>query len=172
MDLGEAIKTAMQYESRVYKTYRDAMEEASDDVGRRVFGTLCDEEKEHLRYLGARLEEWQRDGKITLEQLRTAIPDQDEIGEAVDRIRGKASGEPSRKYDKELQLLRKALEVEIETSGFYQRMVRELDAEGQEMFRRFVEIEEGHRAIVQAEIDCVSGSGYWFDTREFDPERG
>ena len=37
----------------------------------------------------------------------------------------------------------------------------------QEMFRRFVEIEEGHQKIVQAEIDCVSGAGFWFDSMEF-----
>jgi len=38
--------------------------------------------------------------------------------------------------------------------------------------QRFVEIEEGHRAIVQAEIDCVSGLGFWFDTAEFKLEAG
>jgi hypothetical protein len=48
--------------------------------------------------------------------------------------------------------------------------VRTLDSEGQQLFERFVEIEEGHKAIVQAEIDCLSGSGFWFDTPEFSLE--
>ncbi len=49
----------------------------------------------------------------------------------------------------------------------YKQMVATLDAEGKSLFERFVEIEEGHLAIVQAEIDMVSGTGYWFDTAEF-----
>ena len=40
------------------------------------------------------------------------------------------------------------------------------------LFERFVAIEEGHQAIVQAEIDCVSGSGFWFDTSEINLEMG
>jgi hypothetical protein len=46
-----------------------------------------------------------------------------------------------------------------------------LPPEGQELFRRFVEIEEGHVAIVQAEMDLVSGTGFWFDTAEFSLEK-
>jgi hypothetical protein len=51
-------------------------------------------------------------------------------------------------------------------------MVATLDADGKRLFERFVEIEEGHLAIVQAEMDLVTGSGYWFDTGEFRPEAG
>ena len=69
-------------------------------------------------------------------------------------------------------MLEKALEVEQETSDFYKRMVLELPEEGQELFMRFVEIEEGHKAIVQAEIDSVIGLGYWFDMPEFNLASG
>ncbi len=51
-------------------------------------------------------------------------------------------------------------------------MVRTLDADGKKLFERFVEIEEGHVAIVQAEMDMVTGSGYWFDTADFSIEQG
>lgn len=60
--------------------------------------------------------------------------------------------------------------METETSDFYRRMVSELPAEARGLFSRFLEIEEGHLAIVQAQIDHVSGTGYWFDVREFDLE--
>ena len=48
--------------------------------------------------------------------------------------------------------------------------VDELPAEARELFRRFLEIEEGHLALVQAQIDFVTGTGYWFDVREFNLE--
>ena len=46
-------------------------------------------------------------------------------------------------------------------------MVSELPPEGRALFERFLEIEQGHVAIVQAEIDAVSGLGFWFDVQEF-----
>jgi rubrerythrin len=168
MDLEQAIKTAMDYEGKVYKTYLEAMEEATDEVGKRVFKTLCDEEKGHLDYLRERLDEWQQTGAINVEELGTAIPSHDEIQAGVEKLRDKVSGDSPAKHGSEIELLRRALKVETETSNFYQEMVRTLDADGQRLFERFVEIEEGHKAIVQAEMDCVSGMGFWFDTKEFD----
>ena len=50
------------------------------------------------------------------------------------------------------------------------KMVDELEGDGQRMFAHFVEIEKGHLDIVQAEIDAVTGIGYWYDFREFNLE--
>ncbi len=168
MNLEEAITTALDYEGKVYRTYREAQERATDDVGRRVFKTLCDEEKSHLDYLRKRLDEWRSTGTVNVEQLDTAIPDIEAIHFGVERLRESISGKPTSKLGTELEMLRRALDVETETSAFYQQMVRSLDDVGRQLFERFVEIEEGHKAIVQAEIDCVSGTGFWFDTKEFD----
>ena len=63
-------------------------------------------------------------------------------------------------------MLRKALEAERKTSGFYGQMVSELPPEGQKLFERFLTIENGHLAIVQAEIDSLTGTGAWFDFLE------
>jgi rubrerythrin len=63
-------------------------------------------------------------------------------------------------------MLEKALAMEEETSAFYRRMVDEME-EGGELFGRFIEIEEGHEAIVQAELDYLNRSGLFFDFQEF-----
>lgn len=172
MNLEEAIKTAITYESRVYNTYRDAMEKAESEAGRRVFETLCKEEKEHVEYLRERLTEWQEGGVIKIAALGTAIPSKEAIDKGVARLREKVSGRAREKMAGEMVLLKRALEVEVETSNFYNEMVRTLDNEGKTLFQRFVEIEEGHQAIVQAEMDCVGGLGFWFDTAEFNLEAG
>jgi rubrerythrin len=67
----------------------------------------------------------------------------------------------------ELEMLKKALALEIEATRFFTRMVSELADEERRLFSRFVEIESGHEAIVQAEIDAVTGLGFWFDYTEF-----
>ena len=65
-----------------------------------------------------------------------------------------------------MELLSKALQMEIDTSNFYKRMVEEMGEEG-ELFARFLEIEEGHQAIVQAEMDFSGRTGYLFDFQDF-----
>jgi hypothetical protein len=69
-----------------------------------------------------------------------------------------------------MRLLKRALDIEVETSGFYARVVRELAPGDRPLFERFLEIEQGHQAIVQAEINAVAGNGYWFDVPEITME--
>jgi rubrerythrin len=172
MNVEQAIRTALEYEGRVYRCYLDAAAAAGDDVAKRVFSVLAEEEKGHLTYLGERLEEWRASGAITVPELKTVIVDRAAIHAKVEALRATVSTATDPLRDVQVETLKQALSLEIDTSRFYQEMVRTLDAEGQRMFERFVEIEEGHKAIVQAEIDCVTGMGYWFDSREFALESG
>ena len=70
----------------------------------------------------------------------------------------------------EQQMLSKALEVEIETSAYYQKLVNELPEDARLLFERFLEIENNHIVAVQFELDYMSKTGYWFDFKEFDME--
>jgi rubrerythrin len=166
MKLEEAIKTALEYEVGVHGIYLDAMKKTADPDGKRIFKVLCDEEMGHVAYLRQRLEEWERTGKIVVKKLRTSIPEKKVISAGLQEMRKTLKPKPTPQRA-ELELLRRALDAEIKTGKFYKEMVATLDGEGQALFRRFVEIEEGHEAIVQAEIDSVSNLGFWFDTPEF-----
>ncbi len=170
MNLDEAIKTAIEYETKVRDVYFESMDQAKDPVGKRVLQVLVNEEQGHLDYLQNRLEEWESTGEITVEILESVIPSKRMIEDKVTTLKKKLETTPSdKKFSEiELQILKKALKVEEETSEFYKRMVQELPEHGQELFLRFVEIEEGHKVIVQAEIDSVTMLGYWFDMPEFD----
>jgi rubrerythrin len=169
MDLEKAIKTAIEFETRVKAVYKEASEQVTNPVGKKVFEALAEEEQGHLDYLNYKLDEWKTDGKLTPTNLGTKMPKREAIESETKKIEGKVhSHDEDRSKNTELKMLNNALAVETETGNFYKQMVRELPAEGQELFARFVEIEEGHLAIVQAEIDYISGPGYWFDFREFD----
>jgi rubrerythrin len=67
-------------------------------------------------------------------------------------------------------MLSRALKMEIKTSEFYQKMVDVLPAEAQQMFARFLEIENNHIRTIEFELDYISKTGYWFDVKEFDME--
>ncbi len=167
MTIEEAIQTAIEYETNVQDVYHGAMKESRDPVGKRVFKVLADEEQGHLDYLNYKLDELKKTGQVTPETLETCVPSRAAIERGVSQLESRMSGEDK---GSEIKMLEKALKVEEETSNFYKQMVAELPKEGQNFFKRFVEIEEGHMLIVQAEIDCLRGTGYWFDFKEFSLE--
>ncbi|MCP4751192.1 MAG: hypothetical protein GY866_09880 [Proteobacteria bacterium] len=167
MNLEEAIKTALEYEDGVVDVYGKYGDKFKSTVARKVFKILEEEEKEHVNYLKAKLAEWQESGKVTLDQLETKVPDKETIKANVKKLK-KAVNEGD--IETEIEAFQKALDLEIKTSDFYKEMVAKLPAGDQSLFKRFVEIEEGHEAIVQAEIDNARGLGFWFDFAEFDLE--
>ncbi len=167
MTIEEAIKTALEFETQVRQVYHDAAESASDPVGKRIFKVLAEEEQGHLEYLRHKLDEWKKSGRLTAERLNTVIPSRERIRKRISTLEAHRSGD---ERGGELQMLTRALDVEAKTCDFYKRMVKELPQEGKQLFAHFVEIEEGHLAIVRAEIDYLTKTGYWFDVKEFDME--
>lgn len=169
MNLEEAITTALEYETRIRDLYRAAAEESLDPAAQRVFGALGDDEQRHVAYLRRRLKEWRQSAAITVEALESVLPPTAAIRRATGRVAGTLA-EVDRSDEK--QMLAKALRVEKETSAFYAGLVARLPDPGREMFARFLEIENSHIDAVQFELDYISGTGYWFDFKEFDMEDG
>jgi len=167
MKIEEAIRTAIDYEMKIHGLYKQAFESTTDPVGKRIFESLKIDEMHHVKYLQDRLARWLTSNILTVEKLDSVIPDGKQISEAMGQLRQKMAVE-DRKDEK--QMLSKALQVEIETSDFYKQMVATLDGEAQKMFARFIEIEDEHIALVQAQLDYIGHTGYWFDFKEFDME--
>jgi rubrerythrin len=160
----QAIKTGIEYELEVRHVYSEAAKKFKDPVARKIFTVLADEEDRHVQYLESRLEEWERTGAVTAAALETAIPSREAIDGALSKLSKKMAEQD---YGVELQMLKKALALEIDATTFFKQMVSELENEARKLFARFVEIEVGHEAIVQAEIDALTGLGFWFDYTEF-----
>lgn len=167
MTLEEAIKTALDYETRIRDIYREAAEKISDPRGKKILQLLGDDEQSHIEYLLDRLELWGETGELSDKKLESSIPSIETIQTGAEKIKSHVSQENRRG---EVEILSKALKAEVETSSFYERMVNELSDEGQRMFARFLEIEENHIAAVQFELDYITKTGYWFDFKEFDME--
>lgn len=171
--IDDAIRTALAFEHQVLGVYEAAVAAARDEVGRRVFQALADEEAGHVAFLEHKLAQWTETGHVTPEPVPRTLPDGGAVAEAVARLERQVSpGDRDDALAEELDFLKKALESETETSAFYERMVAELEPEGRALFAPFLDIERGHRALVQAEIDALTGVGFWFDTAEFRFEAG
>jgi len=167
MTLEEAIKTAIQYETKIRDVYGAAAQKVSEPAGKSFLETMADDEQRHLDYLMDRLEHWKKTGKLTLPRLETVIPSDKTIAKQMRQFKSeiskKARGDQKR-------ILSRALKVEIETSYFYRSMVSEMTGKSQALFARFLVIENRHIAAVQMQLDYATKTGYWFDMKEFDME--
>jgi rubrerythrin len=167
MDLGEAIKTAIALEDKIVDVYGKYADKFSSPVGNKIFKLLGEEEEGHVAYLKSKLVEWEKSGKVTVDDLKTIVPDKEAIKANVKKHKAAAK---QADINDEIEVFKKALDMEMEASAFYRDLVGKLAPEDQKLFQRFLEIEEGHEAIVKAEIDNARGLGFWFDFQEFDLE--
>ena len=164
LTLDEAIDTALEYENNVRDMYKEAATQATEESGRKFFEKMAKEEQVHVTYLKARKKEWTEKGKLNVVPVKTATPTRDRIDEGLGQLAHKLKD-----YDwtLELELLRKARQMESETGSFYKRMVRELSEDGAALFSGFLAIEDAHYDLVQSQIEALEGGGFWFNTQEF-----
>ena len=167
MNIEDAITAAIEFENKILAVYTQAAEEVQDARGKKVLRMLADEEKGHVAYLEDKLATWRNQGVLRFEGLPSRLPTADRVRSEAGRISQAFSGEP---LARERQILERALKAEIETSKFYEGLVAELQDDGQRMFARFLEIENEHVQLVQAELDFAVNNGFWFDFAEIDME--
>ena len=170
MDLKEALTTAIGYETKVRDHYTKGAEKILDPRGKKMFTVLAREEQGRLAYLETRLAEWHKSGTISSPELATELPSSQWIDEAKAKVAQSPAGTIA--VQGEIELLKIALELERQTSGFYRQLVDTLTLAERGLFARFLEIEQGHLLLVQAEIDALAGHGTWFDVMEFRLEAG
>lgn len=167
LDIGQALLTAIGYEKRVLASYSKAREDAPEGTARRVYGLLAREERDHVLYLEGKLAAWRANGVLEAPVMASNVPSIERIREGAASLARIERREPAQG---EVEALKRAIELEAETSAFYERLVDELDGDGKRFFARFSQIEAGHLALVEAELGAVQGSGHWFDMPEFSLE--
>lgn len=167
MEIEKAIQTAIDYETKIRDIYRDAGQNVQDPEGKKFFKMMGDDEQYHLDYLMERLDLWRESGKLSVKKLRSAVPSKEIIQKETEKISDRMS---TKDLSSVKVVLSRALQAEVETSNFYKKLVNEMTDESQKMFAQFLEIEENHIAAVQAELDYITHTGYWFDFKEFDME--
>ncbi len=174
--MGQAIEAAIGYETRVRDLYLEASRKATDDTGRRVLELLAEEEQGHLDFLEDLRKRWTDSAPPEQGVLPPApkshLPSAERVRKSVERLKELEVGKPAAERRGEIEILKRVLQAELETSSFYKKTVEQLDEDGRRLFEPFIDIEDGHVAIVQAQLDSLTGLGYWFDVQEFDLEAG
>lgn len=165
MELEKAIVTALDYEVRIRDLYKNLVETAQNREGQELFAALRDDEQRHVDYLTHLLDQWHLKGAVEDDELATAIPSKAQIEKSLEKLQPVVNRDD---HKMEQQMLSKALEMEVATSRFYQQLVADIDEQYRALFVQFLEIENAHIDLVQAQLDYITGTGYWFDMKEFD----
>ena len=140
----KAIETAIQVEKDGLAFYTKAAQQIADPSGQRMFRLLAADEVAHLSIF---------------EMVRKSLLEEDRWLPPVELP------------ERQLAALRRGIQAEDESIAFYsEQMDRVKDADGKAMYGYLVEQEQGHRTILQGEYDYLTGTGFWFDVREFDLE--
>ncbi len=158
---------AMEYERKIRDLYGEAARQAASPEVKRFFQMLSDDEQRHFDYLTEQLGGWETSRTLKLKPIHSIVPVMGDVEKQTLPVK-KELAEEDRGDVK--QALSKALKAEVETSDFYRRLTEEFSDDAKELFAGFLAIEENHVAAVQAELDYLNKSGYFFDVREFDME--
>ena len=164
-DLRSALEHAIEIEKGGMKAYMDfALKSASTD-GKDMFIWLAREEFAHMRLFESMLS---AAAGTTSEAFK--IPESD-IQRFMPRVRKMERTKGGKAEAHDADALRAALKMEVDTRDFYRKQAELADdPKVKEVFKELAEIEEGHRELIQAQLDFVTQTGFWFGMMEFDVE--
>ena len=169
MDSIATFKTALEYEKKIRDLYTTAISIIDDERGKAIFKTLAEEEQSHIDFLEYSIETLKSDGNINHEQLKTSIPDTDNILKNIESMKIKI---PERMLGDVKRVLSSALKLEIETTEYYQKAFDSTEGDIKAVMGKFVEIEQRHTDVVRFELDYASHNGFWLGFPEISMEVG
>jgi rubrerythrin len=158
----QAMKTAIEMEKSGHRFFTEASNNVRHEVGRKLFSRLAAEEIDHMR---------------TFEKIFNEVTGGSDWKEAIRAIQPSKRVpyfDEARKQLKaedlsvELDYLKKALDLERDAMKFFERAIAEAENEdARQIFQRILDEEKGHYDLIQAEMDSINNSGFWFDVQEF-----
>ncbi len=163
----EIVDRTIEAEKVSLITYLGFALKTDDLSGKDMFLRLAIDEFSHMRIL-----EEQRHGLCDARACwREVRVERSEIEDLVPKLNDESLKVRGTSGMSAIDALNVALKAEDEAATYYRKHAEEVDDESaRKMFRRLAETEEAHRQLIQAEIDYIEGTGYWFGVREYTPE--
>jgi len=160
--VAEAIRTAIQMEKEGHAFFHQAAEKTNNKLGKEMFERLAAEEIAHMETFRKMFDSMSNteDWRAVSTQLRS-VSKPPVFSEAKNKM--KAEREPG-----EVEALRQAMEIERNAIEFFNDAKSKTNDEtAKEIFEKIRQEEEYHHALLQAQYDSVTNSGYWLDSAEF-----
>jgi len=159
----EALELALGAEKQSLRAYLGFARATQDPGGKDMFIRLAQDEFDHMTLLEKQTAALAEKGScvplpVEPSYFEKLVP---RLSDKSLRIRGRAG-------QNQLSALRTALELENSARWFYLEQSQTVEsAPARQMFARLSQMEQAHAELIQAEIDSIQETGFWFSTREF-----
>jgi len=162
----KALEIAINAEKTGLKTYLDFGYKTKDESGKNMFMRLASDEFEHMTIL-----EKQRESIQEKECWITVKLAKSDIEKLVPEIKAKSAKIKGTEGLDQMSALRTALDLEDRAIKFYREQAQaSSDPKAKDMYEQLVKMEQAHYELIQAEIDYIEKTGFWFNLREFSLE--
>ncbi|MBU6998474.1 MAG: ferritin family protein [Theionarchaea archaeon] len=135
----QILGTALELEEKGFKFYSEAAKKTENETGKKIFARLAKEEQEHIESLR--------------EKFSTLYPEKKHRDIPVFEVKVSM-------YSGEVEALKTGRDMEKESIAFYSEWAR---GTLQPLFASLIEFEKNHLELLEAELDYVLKTGYWFD---------
>ncbi len=157
------LKTAIEIEDNGILTFLTYARQTKDVTGKNMFIRLAMDEHEHRRILEKQLNQLMEGKSWQTVQIPKA-----EVEKVAPKIREKQQRTRGESGLQEVDALNTALDLERKAAKYFKEQAAVVDEpEARELFLRLAEWEEAHFDIIQAELDSIQGTGFWFGIPEF-----
>lgn len=158
----ELIKEAIKLEINGKAFFNRAAELTENELGKKMFHSLAQEEVKHLEAFGklfssiVKTDDWKKE--LEQEELKGTSEVIEELSSRMEKAEGKS----------EIEALTIGMELEQKAIDFFGRCCEGTDDPlSREIFQKTADEERFHYDLLQAQYDSVTGSGFWLDSTEF-----
>ncbi len=158
----KAIKEAIRLEVNGRNFFNHAAEITHNELGKKMFHKLADEETKHIQAFSKLFSDILKDT-----DWKKFVRDEELKGEStlIDKLKERMKGAEGKS---ETQALSIGMELEENAIRFFQKAAEDVnDPVAKEIFLSISEEEKFHYDLLQAQHDSLTNSGFWLDSAEF-----
>lgn len=162
-DAMRALRMAIDIEENGLVTFLKFARQTKQEFGKNMFIRLAMDENEHRRILEKQLHDLAEGQpwveihvpKYEIEEMAPAMTERQQ------RVTGEAGGA-------ETEALKIALDLERKTAKFFRdQAAAAKDPKAKDLFEKLAQWEDTHFDLIQAEMDSINNTGFWFNVPEF-----
>jgi rubrerythrin len=160
-DVKTLISEAIKLEINGQAFFNHAAEATSNELGKKMFVRLAQEEVKHLETFSRlfssviKSDDWKK--QVRSEELKGPSAVIQQLADRMKRAEGKS----------EVEALRIGMELEQKAIDFFSGTAGMADEAARQIFEKIADEERFHYDLLQAQYDSVTGSGFWLDSSEF-----
>lgn len=162
----KAFKMGMETEFKGLETYLHYARMTKDETGKNMFIILAKDELEHYRILERALGKMQVDGNLSGIEIPESITQRvtPRLKDRDSRIKGESGVDQVNALTTALDQERRSIEL------YRQQLSKAINPDARNTFKQLMEMEEAHYDLIQAELDSINETGFWFQIPEFTME--